>query len=62
MTSPGTPIQLRRGPQWRNRLALSAMTNTQSNLDGTLTEDDIGWLLPRAEADFGMVMTAAAQN
>ena len=36
------------------------MTNTQSNLDGTLTEDDIGWLLPRAEADFGMVMTAAA--
>lgn len=54
------PLDLTRGPSWRNRLMLAPLTNTQSNLDGTLTEAEIRWLVARARGGFGMVMTAAA--
>lgn len=59
MTDPTSPLTFRRGPRWRNRLVLSALTNAQSNDDGTLTDDEIGWLLARARAGFGMILTAA---
>lgn len=55
-----SPLHMNRGPAWRNRLVLSALTNTQSNDDGTLTDDEIGWLLARARTGFGMILTAAA--
>ncbi len=54
------PLTFARGPAWRNRFALAPLTNTQSNLDGTLTDDEINWLVARARGGFGQVMTAAA--
>ena len=35
------------------------MTNKQSSEDGTLSEDEINWLLMRAEGGFGIITTAA---
>ncbi len=43
----------------RNRALLAAMTNKQSNDDGTISEDEISWLSRRAEGGFGIVTTAA---
>lgn len=60
MTSISDPLALTHGPDWRNRLALAPLTNTQSNSDGTLTEDETRWLEARGEGGFGLVMTAAA--
>jgi len=55
-----SPLDLARGPQWRNRLALAPLTNLQSGDDGTLSEDDLTFLRRRAEAGFGVVMTCGA--
>lgn len=60
VTDLAEPLVLRRGPSWRNRLMLAPLTNTQSHLDGTLSEDEIRWLVARARGGFGLVMTAAA--
>lgn len=60
MTDPNTPLALRRGKEWRNRLFLAPMTNLQSNDDGTLTTTEIEWLTARGRGGFGQVMTAAA--
>ena len=49
----------RTGHVTRNRTVLAAMTNKQSASDGTLSEDEINWLLMRAEGGFGIVTTAA---
>ena len=35
------------------------MTNKQSSEDGTLSEEEINWLLMRAEGGFGIITTAA---
>ena len=43
-----------------NRVVLAAMTNTQSNPDGTLGEDEYRWLMSRARGGFGVVSTCAA--
>jgi 2,4-dienoyl-CoA reductase-like NADH-dependent reductase (Old Yellow Enzyme family) len=43
-----------------NRAALAAMTNKQSNDDGTLSDEELHWLLRRAEGGFGLVATCAA--
>lgn len=43
-----------------NPLVLAPMTNTQSHLDGTLSETEINWLSSRAQAGFGVIITAAA--
>tara|TARA_B100000945_G_scaffold319097_1_gene325521 strand:+ start:866 stop:1963 length:1098 start_codon:yes stop_codon:yes gene_type:complete len=51
---PGTDISV------RNRTVLAAMTNKQSHEDGTLSDEEIGWLLRRAEGGFGIVTTAAS--
>lgn len=55
-----SPLKLTRGPSLRNRLALAPLTNLQSEDDGTLTEDEMAFLVTRANAGFGMVMTCGA--
>lgn len=55
-----SPLRLKCGPEWANRLALAPMTNTQSQPDGVLTDMEIEWLLARARGGFGLTMTAAA--
>ena len=60
MTAPDVPFQFQRtGHVSRNRAVLAAMTNKQSFEDGTLSEDEINWLLMRAEGGFGIITTAA---
>ena len=44
----------------RNRTVVAAMTNKQSRADGVLSDEEIRWLLRRAEGGFGIVTTAAA--
>ena len=53
-------IDFGRGIFGKNRTLLAAMTNKQSNDDGTLSEDEINWLVRRAKGDFGITTTAAA--
>jgi 2,4-dienoyl-CoA reductase-like NADH-dependent reductase (Old Yellow Enzyme family) len=43
-----------------NRTLLAAMTNKQSNQDGTLSKEEINWLVRRAKGGFGIITTAAA--
>jgi len=43
-----------------NRVALAPMTNTQSNADGTLGEDEFNWLVRRAEGKFGTIISCAS--
>jgi 2,4-dienoyl-CoA reductase-like NADH-dependent reductase (Old Yellow Enzyme family) len=54
------PLVFRTGLSARNRVVLAAMTNKQSNEDGTLGGDERNWLLSRADGGFGVVMTCAA--
>jgi len=51
---PGT------GKKTRNRTVLAAMTNKQSEEDGTLSDEEMNWLLLRAAGGFGIVTTAAS--
>ena len=44
----------------RNRTVLAALTNKQSNEDGTLSNEEINFLLRRADGGFGIVTTAAS--
>lgn len=55
-----SPLDLQRGPDWRNRAALAPLTNVQSNSDGTLGDDEFTWLSARARGGFGLTMTCAA--
>ena len=43
-----------------NRSVLAAMTNKQSNEDGTLSDEEIKWLVRRAKGGFAITTTAAA--
>ena len=43
-----------------NRMVLAPMTNKQSHADGTLSDNELHWLVSRAEGGFGLVMTCAA--
>jgi 2,4-dienoyl-CoA reductase-like NADH-dependent reductase (Old Yellow Enzyme family) len=54
------PLTFRTGLQSRNRVVLAPMTNKQSHADGTLSDDELGWLCSRAEGGYGVVMTCAA--
>jgi 2,4-dienoyl-CoA reductase-like NADH-dependent reductase (Old Yellow Enzyme family) len=54
------PVRFRNGVVARNRVALAAMTNRQSHEDGSLGEDELRWLVRRAEGGFGIVTTCAA--
>ncbi len=59
MTDAAATLELLRGPSWANRLALAPLTNKQSHPDGTLSDDERGWLVARARGGFGLVMTCA---
>ncbi|PKB25876.1 2,4-dienoyl-CoA reductase-like NADH-dependent reductase (Old Yellow Enzyme family) [Novosphingobium kunmingense] len=60
MTSLAQTLTFTRGPAMANRFMLAPLTNLQSHPDGTLSDDEIGWLVKRAEGGFATVMTAAA--
>jgi 2,4-dienoyl-CoA reductase-like NADH-dependent reductase (Old Yellow Enzyme family) len=60
MTRVFEPVAFRNGAQAKNRIALAAMTNGQSNVDGTLGDDELRWLEMRAKGGFGIVATCAA--
>ena len=51
---------MRNGMEIPNRSVLAAMTNKQSHSDGRLSDDEIGFLLRRAEGGFGIITTAAS--
>jgi 2,4-dienoyl-CoA reductase-like NADH-dependent reductase (Old Yellow Enzyme family) len=53
-------VTFRSGLTLPNRIALAAMTNKQSHADGTIGDDEMHWLLSRADGGFGLVCTCAA--
>ncbi|GHJ58532.1 putative NADH-dependent flavin oxidoreductase YqiG [Nocardioides sp. OK12] len=60
MTSLQETLPLDRGPAWANRITLAPLTNLQSHADGSLSDDELDWLVARGEGGFAMVMTCAA--
>ena len=48
------------GTKMKNRFMLSPLTNTQSEEDGTLSQEEFDWLTMRAKGQFGLVMTCAS--
>jgi 2,4-dienoyl-CoA reductase-like NADH-dependent reductase (Old Yellow Enzyme family) len=54
------PLRLRSGVTLKNRVALAAMTNFQSEPDGLLGDAELAWLAPRADGGFGLIQTCAA--
>lgn len=60
MTRLLEPLRFRNGALSRNRIALAAMTNSQSHADGTLSDAELHWLALRSEGGFGIVATCAA--
>jgi 2,4-dienoyl-CoA reductase-like NADH-dependent reductase (Old Yellow Enzyme family) len=53
-------LNFRSGALMPNRFMLAPMTNSQSNEDGTLSDDEFNWLVMRAEGGFGLTMTCAS--
>jgi len=61
MTSPLlTPLAFRNGRTTPNRVWLAPMTNKSSHLDGSLSDDELGFLAARAAGGFGVIETCAA--
>jgi 2,4-dienoyl-CoA reductase-like NADH-dependent reductase (Old Yellow Enzyme family) len=60
MPDLASPLRLPCGVELPNRVALAPLTNTQSQADGTLGQDELRWLLRRAEGGFGLLSTCAA--
>lgn len=54
------PLDFPRGPAMPNRFMLAPLTNSQSHVDGTLSDEEFRWLTMRAEGGFGLTMTCAA--
>ena len=54
------PLRFRNGIFAPNRLALAALTNSQSHPDGTLSDEELHWLNLRAEGGFGIMTSCAA--
>lgn len=48
------------GARAKNRLAVAPLTNQQSHADGTLSDDELAFLVLRAAGGFGIVCTCAA--
>jgi 2,4-dienoyl-CoA reductase-like NADH-dependent reductase (Old Yellow Enzyme family) len=53
-------LSFRCGAWAKNRVVLAAMTNCQSEADGSLGEAELRWLERRARGGFGIVTTCAA--
>jgi 2,4-dienoyl-CoA reductase-like NADH-dependent reductase (Old Yellow Enzyme family) len=60
MTTLFEPLSFVHGPTAKNRFALAPLTNMQSHVDGTLSDDEFRWLTLRAAGGFGLTMTCAA--
>ena len=60
MPSMDESWEMRNGLVIPNRSVLAAMTNKQSHADGTLSDEEMRFLLRRAEGGFGIVTTAAS--
>jgi 2,4-dienoyl-CoA reductase-like NADH-dependent reductase (Old Yellow Enzyme family) len=60
MTLPSESITFLHGPAMPNRYMLAPLTNQQSHVDGTLSDDELHWLQLRAQGGFGLTMTCAA--
>jgi len=60
MPSLFDPVSLTRGPGLKNRFMLSPLTNLQSHVDGTLSDDEYNWLTLRARGGFGATVTCAS--
>ena len=55
-----SPLSFRNDVRAKNRVMLAPMTNSQSHVDGTLSDEELHWLEMRADGGFGIVMTCAA--
>jgi 2,4-dienoyl-CoA reductase-like NADH-dependent reductase (Old Yellow Enzyme family) len=61
MTNPLlSPLAFRNGRTAPNRLWVAPMTNKSSHADGSLSDDELGFLVARAEGGFGTVETCAS--
>jgi 2,4-dienoyl-CoA reductase-like NADH-dependent reductase (Old Yellow Enzyme family) len=60
MTEISKPLAFGHGPAMKNRLLCAPMTTRQSHDDGTLSDEELRWLVMRAEGSFGMVMTCGS--
>ena len=60
MPSMDESWEMRNGLVIPNRSVLAAMTNKQSHADGTLSDEEIRFLVRRAEGGFGLITTAAS--
>ncbi|CAI8415403.1 MAG: NADH oxidase [Candidatus Poseidoniaceae archaeon] len=60
MPSMDESWEMRNGLMIPNRSVLAAMTNKQSHADGTLSDEEIRFLIRRAEGGFGLITTAAS--
>ena len=52
-------FSFKNGTVMQNRFMLAPLTNTQSHTDGSLSDEELHWLVKRAEGGFGAVMTCA---
>ena len=57
---PTESLEIGRGFVLKNRSLLAAMTNKQSNEDGSLSDEEITWLVRRAKGNFAITTSAAA--
>ncbi|HEY7931915.1 MAG TPA: NADH:flavin oxidoreductase [Acidimicrobiales bacterium] len=60
MTDLFEPLTFAHGPSSTNRFMLAPLTNQQSHVDGTLSDEEFHWLTARARGGFGVVSTCAA--
>ena len=60
MTDIFQPLTLASGATLKNRFVLAPLTNSQSHVDGTLSDDEYHWLTQRAVGGFSLTMTCAA--
>ncbi|MEQ8746668.1 NADH:flavin oxidoreductase [Pyruvatibacter sp.] len=60
MTDLLSQLTFTSGHSMKNRFMLAPLTNCQSHVDGTLSDDEYTWLTKRAEGGFGLTMTCAA--
>ena len=60
MSNLFTPLTLASGATLKNRFILAPLTNSQSHVDGTLSDEEYHWLTKRAEGGFSLTMTCAA--
>jgi 2,4-dienoyl-CoA reductase-like NADH-dependent reductase (Old Yellow Enzyme family) len=62
MTEPSpllAPLDIGASRPAPNRIWLAPMTNSQSHADGTLADEELRWLLARAQGGFGVIQSCA---